>query len=91
MVGIAVPRFDPAVKNDSLRFWIAATGSDGYHAIVSWGEVDPGFGATNALLAVLRDGKPLDDAGPRLVVPGDVRGGRYVTGVVEVRLGRAGG
>ena len=91
VVGLAVPRFDPAVKNDSLRFWIAATGSDGYRAIVSWGEVDPGFGATNALLAVSEDGRPLDDAGPRLVVPGDVRGGRYVTGVVEVRLGRAGG
>jgi len=38
------------------------------------------------LLAVIQDGQPLTQ--PRLVVPGDIHGGRYVSDVVSVRLGR---
>jgi len=37
------PKFDPAVRNDKLRFYASATGSDGYQAIVAWGEFDPTF------------------------------------------------
>jgi hypothetical protein len=39
------------------------------------------------LLAVGEDDRSLADEGPRLVVPGDIRGGRSVSGVVRVRLG----
>ncbi|MGH3379093.1 MAG: molybdopterin-dependent oxidoreductase [Actinoallomurus sp.] len=85
----AGPRFDPAVKNDSLRFFVAATGSDKYRAIVSWGEIDPAFGARQVLLATAQDGAPLDTEGPRLVVPGDAKGGRYVSAVVQVYVGDA--
>jgi hypothetical protein len=38
------------------------------------------------ILATEQDGEPLDAEGPRLVVPGDIKGGRYVSGVVGVRL-----
>ena len=41
------------------------------------------------MLAVSQDGQPLDNDGPRLVVPGDIHGGRYVSNVVAVRLERA--
>lgn len=85
----AGPRFDPAVKNDSLRFFVAVTGSDKYRAIVSWGEIDPGFGARQVLLATAQDGTPLDTEGPRLVVPGDVKGGRYVSTVEQLYIGDA--
>ena len=82
----AVPEFDPAIKNDNLRHFVAVTGSDGYKVVVAWGEFDPNFEAKNILLAVTEDGASLATAGPRLVVPGDSRGGRYVTNVVTVRL-----
>src|SRR5262249_28506735 len=39
------PQFDPNVKNDRLRFYVSATGTDDYQAIVAWGEFDPFFGA----------------------------------------------
>src|SRR5262249_53081291 len=37
------PQFDPDVKNDKLRFYVSATGTDDYQAIVAWGELDPDF------------------------------------------------
>jgi DMSO/TMAO reductase YedYZ molybdopterin-dependent catalytic subunit len=83
----AGPRFDPAVKNDQLRFFVAATGTDKYRAIVSWGEIDPAFGARQVLLATAQDGTPLDTAGPRLVVPGDGKGGRYVSAIAQIYIG----
>jgi hypothetical protein len=91
VLNAAQPQFDPAIKNDFLRFWVEATGSDDYAAIVSWGEIDPNFGGRQVLLAYQEDGNDLCAAGPRLVVPGDLRGGRYVSNIVKVKLGRAGG
>lgn len=85
----AAPRFDPDVKNDQLRFFVAATGTDDYRALVSWGEIDPAFGAREVLLATSQDGAPLDAEGPRLVVPGDIKGGRYVSTVDQVYVGDA--
>ena len=40
------------------------------------------------LLAIARDGAAL--ARPRLVVPGDVKGARYVSHVVELKVVRVG-
>jgi len=82
------PIFDASVNNDKLRFYVSATGSDGYQVIVAWGEIDPQFENKGVLLAFTEDGQSLAAVGPRLVVPGDIRGGRYVTGVVSIRLDR---
>lgn len=76
------PRFDPAVKNDALAFAVVVTATDRYRALVSWGEFDPAFGARQILLATQEDGERLDR--PRLVVPGDVKGGRYVSDIRTV-------
>lgn len=73
-------------KNDLLSFAVLAIGSDGYAALVAYGEVSPDFGNKAVLLAVQQDGTDL--ARPRLVVPGDVKGGRYVTDVVELHVAR---
>lgn len=89
VLATAQPRFDPTIKNDQLNFWVSATGSDDYSALVAYGEIDPGFGARQVLLAYQEDGNDLCTSGPRLVVPGDVKGGRYVSNVVKVRVGRA--
>jgi len=83
----AAPQFDPTIKNDSLRHFVSVTaGSDGYRALVAYGELDPSFEDKQILLAVTQDGASLAKQGPRLVVPGDIAGGRYVTGVSTVRL-----
>ena len=77
---------DPAGKNDQLRFAVLALGDDGYAATVSYGELSPDFGNRGVLVSLTEDGKPLPR--PRLVVPGDVKGGRAVSGLVELRVVR---
>jgi hypothetical protein len=88
VLALAGPQFDPAVKNDKLRHYVSVTGSDGYQVLVAYGEIDPDFENKDVLLATTQDGVSLADRGPRLVVPGDSRGGRYVSGVARVRLDR---
>jgi hypothetical protein len=88
VLALAGQQFDPAVKNDKLRHYVSVTGSDGYQVLVAWGEIDPDFENKDVLLATAQDGVSLADEGPRLVVPGDDRGGRYVSGVARVRLDR---
>ena len=66
-----------------------ATGSDGYEAIFSLGELDPMFGGTGApdLIAYEVDGGPLGPDGfARVVVPGDNFGGRYVSNLVSLEV-----
>ncbi|GAA2530982.1 molybdopterin-dependent oxidoreductase [Winogradskya humida] len=88
VLNLARPSFDPAVKNDKLRYAVTATGSDGYQALVAWAEFDPDFGAKTVLVALTEDGQPTADGRPRLVVPGDIKGGRYVSGLVRLHLAR---
>ena len=84
---------NPAIKNDILNYYLEATGSDGYSAIFSLGELDPMFGGTGApdLIAyeMVVDGvdEPLGSDGfARVVVPGDSRGGRYVSNLVDLEI-----
>ena len=89
VLAAAEPTFDPGVKNDQLRHAVLVTAMDEYQAVVAWGEIDPGFAGNEVLLAVEEDRHPLKR--PRLVVPGDERGGRYVSDVTTVSLLRVGG
>src|SRR5215471_1703806 len=80
---------DPTVKNDILNYYVLATGSDGYEAIFSLGELDPMFGGTGApdLIAYLQDGAPLGaDGFARVVISGDNFGGRYVSNLVSLQV-----
>ena len=74
----------PAVKNPQLRLAVVASGSDDYEAVVSWGEFSPDFGAFPVLVAYTQDGQPL--SAPRLVVPRDKKGGRYVSGLTGLKV-----
>jgi Oxidoreductase molybdopterin binding domain len=80
----AGPQFDPTIKNDKLRYYVSVGATDNYRALVAYGEIDPGFENKEVLLATSQDGQSLATTGPRLVVPGDISGGRYVTNVNRV-------
>ncbi|WP_219469196.1 hypothetical protein [Nonomuraea rhizosphaerae] len=82
----AEPLFDPGERKDRLRFLVSVLGRDGHHAVLSWGEIDPEFGDTPALLAVAMDCRDLDDEGPHLVMPGDRCGGRHISQVTDIRV-----
>jgi hypothetical protein len=81
---------DPSVKNDLLRFGVVATGSDGYRAFISLGEIDPAFGNQPDMIAYADTGGQLGPNGPdgalRLIVPGDHAGGRYVSNLVSLQV-----
>ncbi|HTI81016.1 MAG TPA: hypothetical protein VL614_11265 [Acetobacteraceae bacterium] len=81
---------DPSIKNDLLHFGVVATGSDGYRAFISLGEIDPAFGNQPDLVAYKDTGGQLGPNGPdgalRLIVPGDVAGGRYVSNLVSLEV-----
>lgn len=78
---------DPAVKNDVLDKFVVATGSDGYQALISMGEIDPAFGNQPDLVAYQANGQLLDSNGfARLVVPGDAKAGRYVSNLVNLQV-----
>jgi hypothetical protein len=42
----------PPVKNGALRQYAVGTGSDGYSAVLSMGELDPSFGGTDPQVLV---------------------------------------
>jgi hypothetical protein len=81
---------DPSIKNDLLGFAVVATGSDGYRAIISLGEIAPNFGDQPDLVAYQDTGGQLGPGGSdgalRLIVPGDVYGGRYVSNLVSLQV-----
>jgi molybdate transport system substrate-binding protein len=89
----AEPRFDPDANNDALGWVIRVEATDGYVVVLGWGEIDPGFAGTRVLVAYAEDGEPLGetDGMARLVVPGDERGGRYVSNIASIRVQRAEG
>jgi hypothetical protein len=77
---------DATRKDDELSFAILAIGADGYRAVVSYGEISPTLGNRGVLVSIAQDGIPL--AQPRLIVPGDVKGGRDVTNLVRLHVTR---
>jgi hypothetical protein len=81
---------DPTIKNDLLGFAVVATGSDGYRAVISLGEIDPAFGNQPDLVAYGDTAGQLGPGGSdgalRLVVPGDYAGGRYVSNLVSLQV-----
>lgn len=80
--------YNADVHNDKLSFYIVATASDGYQAVVSLAEIDPEFGNQPILVAFAEQGEPIaDEEGAlRLIVPSDGRGGRYVSGLVSLSV-----
>ncbi len=64
--------------------WVAGVGSDGYVATVT---PDEAFVGNRPLqISLDEDGQALSE--PRLVVDGDVKGGRYVSDLVDLVVGQ---
>jgi DMSO/TMAO reductase YedYZ molybdopterin-dependent catalytic subunit len=80
---------NPAIKNDILRDYVLVTGSDGYEAVFSMGEIDPAFGNQQDLVAYADTAGQLgggSDGFARIVVPGDFLGGRYVSNITSIEV-----
>lgn len=79
--------FDVRRRKDRSRFVLAVSGGDGHRTVLAWAEIDAGFGDAPVLLATRLDGRELDTAGSRLVVPVDRCGARYVSAITHVWVG----
>lgn len=78
---------DPGVRNDVLGMYVVATGSDGYKAAFSLGELSPSFGNSPDLIAYELNGENLTFNGfARAVVPEDVRRGRWVSNLISLEV-----
>ncbi|MDA0185314.1 collagen-like protein [Solirubrobacter phytolaccae] len=95
MTKLAEPLFGTSIKNAGLRHFLAFTAADNYVSILAWGDLDPFFGNRSDILLAYDERNDdvagsgfvsLGNVGPRLIVPEDVRGGRYVSCVRDVRL-----
>jgi len=72
-----------------LTRYIVASGNDGRQAIVSWGEIDPTYAGVKVMVAYEENGLPIGNLA-RLVVPSDVRGGRYTPYLLSLDVRDAG-
>ena len=70
------------VRTD-LNTWVAGVGSDSYVATVTPAEA--WIGGPPLLVSLNEDGQALSQ--PRLIVDGDVKGGRYVSDMVDLAVG----
>ncbi len=87
LVMAAKPKFLACDKNDELRFVVEVTSSqDGYAALMSFGELDPALDNTISLASLVENGASQASQGPRSTVPGDVKGGRYVSGAAVITV-----
>ena len=78
---------DPKVKNDILRSVVIITGSDGYASVIGAGEIAPGFGGDQIMIAYAQDGQPLGQDGfAKIIAPGDKMGGRFVSNIAKIEI-----
>lgn len=83
-----------AIRNNLLRDYVIATGSDGYQSTISIGEINPDFGGNTAnpiLVAyAMNGGAPGTSLGAngfaRLVLPDDNQRGRWVSNLVNLEV-----
>ncbi len=75
-----------AKMGDQVRQVVSLTGSDGYTAVLGLGEISPDFEGKQVILAERMDGKPLGPDHLRVVIPGDMKGGRSVRNIVAVGI-----
>ena len=65
-----------------------ATGSDGYKAVISEGEIDPKFGnkSDQVAYADTLNQLPNPNGFTRIVAAGDIAGGRYVSNLTNIAV-----
>jgi len=80
----------PALRGSEMLRYVVVEAVDGYRAVFSLAELDTAFRKETPILALARDGKPLDeDAAPlQVIVPGEERHARWVRQVACLRIAR---
>ncbi len=80
--------FGESMKGKRLTNCLLVEAADGYRAVIALPELDPAFTDKQALLAFLRDGKPLGEKeGPyRIVIPDEKRKARWVRQVTTLKI-----
>ncbi len=80
--------FGESMKGKRLTNCLLVEAADGYRAVIALPELDPAFTDKQALLAFLRDGKPLvEKEGPyRIVIPDEKRMARWVRQVTTLKI-----
>jgi len=77
-----------SMKGKRLANCLLVEAADGYRAVIALPELDPAFTDKQTVLALLRDGKPLDEKeGPyRIVIPDEKRMARWVRQVTTLKI-----
>ena len=78
--------------NPLVTLFVLMIATNGYQSLVSEAEIDPTYGNQPVLVSLVEDGKPMTDAPysttnkapAELVVPGDLRGGRYANRICHI-------
>ena len=87
VLAAAEPKFQFCSDNDNARFYVEVTSpEDGYASTYSWAEIDPFLNGKQLLLSPSENGTSQVNVGPRLTAPGDVKGGRYVSGSAVITV-----
>jgi DMSO/TMAO reductase YedYZ molybdopterin-dependent catalytic subunit len=84
LLSTASPRGVDRKSHPFLTIAIVATGADGYAATLTWTDVVSEQKSSPVLVAWSEDDTPLGQ--PRLVVPGDRNGARFVKDLIELRV-----
>lgn len=82
---------NPQIHNNILRDYVVVTGSDGYQGVIALGEISPSFGNEQDLVAYILNGGvaglSLGANGYfRLIVPGDVKQGRWISNIIDIEV-----
>ena len=77
---------DEPGKNASLKHTLLITGRDGYAVALAMGEIDPHYEAKQVIVAYSGGDPPASMSSLRLLVPGDVHGGRSVRDIATIEL-----
>ncbi|HXZ84872.1 MAG TPA: molybdopterin-binding protein [Myxococcota bacterium] len=77
-----------ALRGRAMTLALLAQAPDGYRVAYTLAELDPSFGARNAIVALTQDGHPLSahDGPLRVVVEGDQHRARWIRQLSELRL-----
>jgi hypothetical protein len=85
---IARVGFGETLKGKRLASCLLVEAADGYRVVIALPEIDAAFTDKQIVLALLKDGKPLDDKeGPyRIVMPDEKRMARWVKQVTALKV-----
>jgi hypothetical protein len=76
------------MKGKRLTNCLLVEAADGYRAVIALPELDPAFTDKQTILALLRNGKPVDEKeGPyRIIMPDEKRMARWVRQVTTLKI-----